>query len=84
MTDETSKPYLAPDQQPIQRVVGRRQSRPPGGPPAPAVRDAMTANAQYRTRTPKGIFFYSSHEEMTRDREHWTVDAIVATQRERG
>jgi hypothetical protein len=44
----------------------------------------MTANAQYRTRTPKGIFFYSSHEEMTRDREHWTVDAIVATQRERG
>jgi hypothetical protein len=43
----------------------------------------MVANAQYRTRVPKGIFFYETHEEMVRDRERWTVDAIVARHRER-
>ena len=40
----------------------------------------MTANAQYRTRAPKGVFVYSSHEEMAEDRLRWTVDAIVSTQ----
>jgi hypothetical protein len=29
------------------------------------------------------VFFYSSHEEMTRDRERWTAEAIAATQRAR-
>lgn len=43
----------------------------------------MAANARYITRAPKGIFFYSNHEDMIRDREQWTIDAIVAKQRER-
>jgi len=43
----------------------------------------MTANAQYRTRTPKGLFFYTSHEEMIRDRERWTLDAMLARRSER-
>jgi hypothetical protein len=76
-------PWIPADQQPIQRVVGKRVTPPPGGVPSAAVRAAMDANARYRTRAPKGIFFYQTHEEMHRDRERWTVDAIVARQRER-
>ena len=74
--------WIPPDQQPIRRVIGTRVAPPPGALPSVAVRAAMTANAKYRTRVPKGIFFYSSHEDMTRDRERWTVEAIVAKQQE--
>ena len=73
-----------PDQQPIQRVIGRRVSPPSGQFPSAAVRTAMDANLRYRTRAPKGIFFYQNHEEMTRDRELWTLDAMLARQNERG
>ena len=52
--------------------------------PTPEARAAMTANAQYITRAPKGIFFYKNHEEMIRDRERWTIDAVIARQIERG
>ena len=45
---------------------------------------AMTANARYLTRAPKGIFFYKNHEEMIRDRERWTIEAMLARQAERG
>ena len=76
--------YIPPDQQPIQRVVGKRATPPPGGLPSVAARAAMTSNARYLTRAPKGLFFYRSHDEMTRDRERWTIEAIVAKQRERG
>ncbi len=72
------------DQQPIQRVVGKRINPPPGTLPSPAARAAMTANARYLTRAPKGIFFYCNHEEMTRDRERWTLEAMLAKQAERG
>jgi hypothetical protein len=43
----------------------------------------MTANARYRTCAPKGLFFYKNHEEMTRDRERWTLDAMLARRSER-
>ncbi len=46
-------------------------------------RAVMDANSRHLTRAPKGVFFYSSHEEMTRDRERWTVKAIAATERAR-
>lgn len=72
-----------PDQQPIQRVVGKRINRPPGTLPDAEARAAMAANARYWTRAPKGIFFYKSHEEMIRDRERWTVDAMLARHAER-
>jgi hypothetical protein len=72
-----------PDQQPIGRVVGKRQARPIGVMPDARARAAMTANARYRTRAPKGIFSYGSHEEMIRDRERWTVEAIVARHSDR-
>jgi hypothetical protein len=63
-------------QQPVARVVGRRL-QPEGEPPDAAARAAMTAMAQYRTRAPKGIFYYDSHEQMTADRQRWTVAAVV-------
>ena len=64
------------DQQPIQRTVGRRQARD-GQPLSDADRAAMTRNAQYRTRAPKGVFRYNSHDEMTADRLRWTVDLML-------
>jgi hypothetical protein len=77
-------PPADPDQQPIQRTIGKRVPPPPGALPSPEARAAMTANARYLTRAPKGIFFYKNHDEMTRDRERWTVDALAAKQKERG
>ena len=80
---DPSEPWISADQQPIGRVVGRRVAPPPGTVPSTAARSAMNANARYRTRAPKGLFFYESHDQMIRDREQWTVDAIVQKQTER-
>jgi hypothetical protein len=68
---------VVPDQQPIQRVVGRRVSPPLGRFPSAATRAAMDANLNYLTRAPKGIFFYRNHDEMTLDRERWTLEAML-------
>jgi hypothetical protein len=68
------------DQQPLQRIVGRRQPRD-GRALTPADRAAMTRMAQYRTRAPKGVFIYYSAEEMESDRLRWTVDAMIEKQR---
>lgn len=65
------------DQQPIGRTVGHRRSRE-GLPPDAETRKAMTRMAQYRTRAPKGIYLYDSHEQMEADRLRWTVEAVVA------
>ena len=46
-----------------------------------ADRAAMTRNANYVTRAPKGIFIYGSHAEMEADRLRWIVDAVVHRQR---
>jgi hypothetical protein len=43
----------------------------------------MDSNARHGTRTPKGLFFYENHDQMVRDRERWTVQAIVQKQSER-
>ena len=80
---EPSKPWIPAEQQPIRRVVGKRVAPPPGTIPNEATRSAMDANARYRTRAPKGLFFYESHDQMARDRERWTVEAIVRKQSER-
>ncbi len=34
--------------------------------------------ASYRTRAPKGVFRYRTHEEANRDRERWTLEAMLA------
>ena len=64
------------------RVVGKRV-RPEGLPPR-ATRDAMTAMAHYRTRAPKGVFRYASHEEANAARLAWTVAAMADGAPERG
>jgi len=64
------------DQQPIRLTVGRRRQRR-GEVPDAATRAALAQMAQYRTRAPKGVFFYRSHEEMERDRLRWTVAAVT-------
>lgn len=76
-------PSIPTHQQPIQRIIGKRTAPPLGAVPDAAARSAMDANARYRTRVPKGLIFYESHEQMTRDRERWTVEAIVQKQSER-
>jgi hypothetical protein len=71
------------DQQPIARTVGSRVPPPLGEPPTREARAACDSMLAYRTRAPKGVFFYRSLEEMNRDRERWIVEAIVARQRQR-
>lgn len=70
------------DQQPIFLTVGKRQNRE-GRPLTAADRTRMTEMAQYRTRAPKGVFVYDSHEKMAADRLRWLVDAVVAKARTR-
>ena len=71
------------------RSVGRRQQGPRstagslGQPPHAAARAAMTRMAQYRTRVPKGVFFYASHEEANRDWEKWRALGMLANSRQR-
>ena len=64
------------EQQPIQRTVGRRQTRD-GRPLSAADRSAVARNARYRTRAPKGVFRYDSQEAMAADRLRWTVDLMI-------
>ena len=80
---DPSAPWIPADQQPIRRVVGKRVAPPPGTVPNATTRAAMDANAGYRTCAPKGLFFYESHAQMARDRERWTVEAVVKKQSER-
>lgn len=73
---------IPPDQQPLQRVVGRRQARPMGQPRSPdaALQALLVELSQTRTRTPKGIFRYRAHEEANRDQEYWRALAVAARQ----
>jgi hypothetical protein len=64
------------NQQPIHLTVGRRRARDAGMPDA-RVRALMAQMARYRTRAPKGVFVYRSHEEMEADRVRWLVQAMI-------
>lgn len=74
---------VPPDQQPIARVVGRRSTRPVGAMPSAKDRAALDSFAVRRTRTPKGIIRYQSHDEMERDRERWQAEAMAEVERAR-
>jgi hypothetical protein len=67
--------------EPFIRVVGKRARVPVGQVPPKETRQALTSMASYRTRAPKGVFRYRSHEEANADRERWTVEAVVAAER---
>lgn len=68
------------DEQPLQRIVGRRVSRD-GQPSSAEDRAALDQMGRYRTRAPKGVFIYRSAAEMDNDRLRWTVDAMLEKQR---
>ena len=59
------------------RVVGRRQRPAFGVAPSIEAQAAHASMLQYRTRAPKGVFIYRTHEEMEADRLRWTVEAMV-------
>jgi hypothetical protein len=63
------------------RVVGRRERPPMGSVPTAARRAALATLACYRTRAPKGVFIYRSHDAMEADRLKWAVEAVVAHER---
>lgn len=67
------------------RIVGKRvpasSTVAPRQPPSAEARAAMTGMAQYRTRVPKGIFVYASHDEANRDWDEWRVAAMLANTR---
>lgn len=65
-----------PGQQPIGLTVGRRRPRTGAMSDAPA-RALMAQLARYRTRAPRGVFVYGSHQEMEADRMRWLVEAMV-------
>ena len=72
------------EQQPIGRTVGRRAAPRAGALPPAETRAAMDALARRLTRTPKGVFRYSSHDEMEHDRDRWQAAAMADTVRARG
>jgi hypothetical protein len=71
------------------RTIGKRRQSPRstasavGQPPTLVSRAAMTQMAQYRTRAPKGILIYGSHEEAKRDWDEWRMAAMLANTRAR-
>jgi hypothetical protein len=68
---------LSVDREKFIRVVGRRSPAPAGEVPGQNSRLAMSQMARYRTRVPKGVFIYRSHEAANQDRERWLIDAMV-------
>jgi hypothetical protein len=64
------------DQQPIGLTVGRRRARD-GVMPDRRARALFAQMARYRTRAPKGVFVYDSHQEMEADRMRWLVQSMV-------
>ncbi len=79
---EDNDEQQAYEQQPIRVTVGRRRART-GQPPDETSRTALSSMANYRTRAPKGVYRYDSHEAMAADRLRWTVEAVVAKTKSR-
>ena len=72
------------EQQPIGRTVGHRVPPKAGVPPSSEARAALDSWAKRLTRVPKGVYRYSSHADMERDRDRWQTAAVVETLRARG
>ena len=75
--------YGPVDQQPLQRTVGRRQSpalNESGKGPSASLQALLLELSATRTRVPKGVFRYTTHEEANRDQERWRAATVVARQ----
>ncbi|NBC14394.1 MAG: hypothetical protein GVY09_13845 [Gammaproteobacteria bacterium] len=51
--------------------------------PTPEEVEWIRAMSNYRTRVPKGVFRYHSHEEANADRERWHAELVAETARQR-
>lgn len=69
----------SPDQQPIKRIVGRKErGLSPGGAPLFISEERILFSRQ-KTRSgiaPKGVFRYRSHAEANADMEKWLAEAV--------
>jgi hypothetical protein len=63
------------------RIIGRRRPRDIGepGPPTDQEQAWLLSFANRRTRVPKGIFRYRTHEEANADWERWNAELVAAT-----
>ena len=63
------------------RIIGHRKPRGIGqpGPPTSQEQAWLSSFARRRTRVPKGIFRYRSHEEANADWERWNAELVAAT-----
>ncbi|MFO1322243.1 MAG: hypothetical protein U1F52_21760 [Burkholderiales bacterium] len=48
-------------------------------PPDAHAREWVGAMGRFRTRVPKGVFRYRTHEDANRDWERWQVDTILSS-----
>ena len=62
------------------KVMGRRQTPVLGALRAPSAQERawMERVARSRTRVPKGVYRYRSHQEANADWEHWQADGLTA------
>lgn len=63
------------------RNVGYRKPRQVGGfgPPTPQEQAWLSSFANRRTRVPKGVFRYRTHEEANADWDRWNAELVAET-----
>lgn len=69
----------SPDQQPIKRIVGRKEREPSTGGAPLFVSEERIAFSRQKTRSgiaPKGVFCYRSHAQANDDMERWVTESM--------
>ena len=63
------------------RIIGYRKSRGLGepGPPTHQEQAWLSNFANRRTRVPKGVFRYRTHEEANTDWDRWNAELVAET-----
>lgn len=63
------------------RIIGRRKPRDMGEPAPPTRQEQiwLASFARRRTRVPKGVFRYRSHEEANADWDRWHAELVAET-----
>lgn len=63
------------------RVIGHRRPRDLGefGPPTDQEQAWLSSFAHRRTRVPKGVFRYRTHEEANADWDRWNAEVVAKT-----
>ena len=63
------------------RIIGHRKPRGMGdlGPPTHQEQSWLASFANRRTRVPKGVFRYRTHEEANADWDRWNAELVAET-----